>query len=140
MSNLRKMIDAIDNEDFNGAKCALKASLAEYMAGKKYLSNKDIFGDRYNNPNDEEQELKLELTESIDVGEMADKIFAIFDAGDTASKKLSLKIWVDIENALGDSKINTGDATPEELIQKLGVNNPHVIETLYTKYVMGKGA
>jgi predicted Zn-ribbon and HTH transcriptional regulator len=64
MSNIRTMIDAIAEENFNGAKGALKASLAEYMAGKKYVSNKDIFGDKYENPNDEEQDLKAELTEA----------------------------------------------------------------------------
>ena len=63
MSNLRKMIDAIESEDFENARCMLKTSLAEYMSGKRYLSNEDIFGDRYKNPNTEQQELKAGLTE-----------------------------------------------------------------------------
>lgn len=64
MSNIRDMINAIENEDFDCARNTLKASLAEYMAGKQYVSNNDVFGDSYNNPNDEEQKLKAELTES----------------------------------------------------------------------------
>lgn len=64
MSNIRNMVDAISGEDFNGARGALKASLAEYMAGKKYLSNEEVFGKKYINPNKEEQELKAKLSES----------------------------------------------------------------------------
>lgn len=64
MSNVRNMIDAISVENFDGARGALKASLVDYMAGKKYVSNKDIFGDEYTNPNEEEQKMKSELTES----------------------------------------------------------------------------
>lgn len=64
MSSVRTMIDAISAENFDGAKSALKASLAEYMAGKKYVSNEDVFGSDYTNPNDEEQDIKSELTES----------------------------------------------------------------------------
>jgi DNA-directed RNA polymerase subunit RPC12/RpoP len=66
MSNVRNMIDAISDDNFDGARSALKASLAEYMAGKKYVSNEDIFGSDYTNPNDEEQDIKAELTESED--------------------------------------------------------------------------
>lgn len=66
MSKIRDMIDAIGDENFDGAREALKTSLAEYMAGKKYLSNKEVFGDGSINPNDEEQQLKAELTESED--------------------------------------------------------------------------
>jgi len=66
MSNIRKMVDAIESEDFDGAREALKTSLAEYMAGKKYLSNEEVFGSAYKNPNDEEAELKKELDESKD--------------------------------------------------------------------------
>jgi len=54
MSNIRNMVDAIHGEDFKGAKGALKASLAEYIAGKKYLSNEEVFGKDYKNPNNEE--------------------------------------------------------------------------------------
>ncbi len=64
MSNIRDMVDAISSDNFDGARGALKASLAEYMAGKKYLSNEDVFGSEYTNPNKEEQEIKDELTES----------------------------------------------------------------------------
>lgn len=64
MSNLRKMIDAISGENFVEARGALKASLAEYMTGKRYVSNKDIYGDAYSNPNEEEQDLKSELSEA----------------------------------------------------------------------------
>lgn len=64
MSNVRNMIDAIASENFGEARCALSASLAEYMAGKKYVSNKEIYGSAYKNPNDEEHEMKDELTES----------------------------------------------------------------------------
>lgn len=66
MSKVRDMIDAIAVEDFDGARGALKASLAEYMAGREYVSNKDVFGNSYMNPNEEEQQLKSELTESDD--------------------------------------------------------------------------
>ena len=51
MSKLNDMIDAIESEDFDEARSALKASLADYMAGKKYLSNRELFGDAYTNPN-----------------------------------------------------------------------------------------
>jgi len=64
MSKLREMIDAIEVDDFDCARSALKASLAEYMAGRAYISNEEIFGKSYKNPNKEEQELKAELTES----------------------------------------------------------------------------
>jgi len=52
------MIDAISGEDFTQARDALKASLAEYMAGKKYLSNEEVFGDSYKNPNKQEKEIE----------------------------------------------------------------------------------
>lgn len=64
MSNIRDMVDAIASEDFNVAKGALKATLAEYMAGKKYLSNKEVFGHDYENPNEEEKEFDKENFES----------------------------------------------------------------------------
>lgn len=64
MCGLRDMIDAIADDDFNVARSSLKNSLAEYMAGKRYVSNKDVFGDRYSNPNEDEQTTKAELTES----------------------------------------------------------------------------
>lgn len=61
MSNIRDMVDAISSDNFDEARCALKASLAEYMAGKKYLSNEEVFGSQYSNPNTDEQEMKDEL-------------------------------------------------------------------------------
>ena len=61
MSSVRDMINAIAVEDFDAAKASLKTSLAEYMAGTKYVSNKDVFGDKYENPNEEEQKAKAEL-------------------------------------------------------------------------------
>ena len=64
MSTIRKMIDAISCDDFNGARDTLKASLAEYISGKRYLSNEEVFGSKYKNPNKEEQELKDEIVES----------------------------------------------------------------------------
>lgn len=64
MSKVREMIDAIASEDFDCARSALKTSLAEYMSGMEYVSNKDVFGDDNVNPNEEEQKLKAELTES----------------------------------------------------------------------------
>ena len=64
MSKLREMIDAIEVDNFDCARSALKASLADYMAGRAYISNEEIFGKSYKNPNKEEQELKAELTEA----------------------------------------------------------------------------
>ena len=64
MSSVRDMIDAIAIEDFDAARTSLKTSLAEYMAGTKYVSNKEIFGDKYENPNEEEQKSKDELSEA----------------------------------------------------------------------------
>lgn len=64
MSKIRDMIDAIESDNFDEAREALKTTLAEYMAGKKYLSNKEVFGGGNINPNEEEQQLKSELTES----------------------------------------------------------------------------
>lgn len=60
MADIRTMINCISNDDFNGAREALKVSLAEYMAGKKYLSNAEMYGIAYPNPNKEAEELKLE--------------------------------------------------------------------------------
>lgn len=62
MADIRTMINCISNDDFNGARDALKVSLAEYMAGKKYLSNAEVYGISYSNPNKEEQELKSEMS------------------------------------------------------------------------------
>lgn len=64
MADIRTMINCISNDDFNGAREALKVSLAEYMAGKKYLSNAEMYGIAYPNPNKEEQVLSKGLTES----------------------------------------------------------------------------
>lgn len=59
MSNVRQMIEAIFNEDFDGAREALKVSLADYMSGRAYVSNSDLFGpgykDDYTNPNVEDE-------------------------------------------------------------------------------------
>ena len=59
MSNVRQMIEAIFKEDFDGAREALKVSLADYMAGRAYVSNSDLFGadykDDYTNPNVEDE-------------------------------------------------------------------------------------
>ena len=64
MSKIRDMIDSIADENFDGAKSALKASLAEYMAGRKFLSNRDLYGKDYTIPNEEEQSIKAGLSES----------------------------------------------------------------------------
>ena len=64
MSKIRDMIDLIADENFDGAKSALKATLAEYMAGRKFLSNRDLYGKDYTNPNEEEQSIKAGLAES----------------------------------------------------------------------------
>lgn len=64
MSSVRDMIDAIAEENFDDARVSLKTSLAEYMTGTKYVSNKEVFGDKYENPNEEEQKAKSELTET----------------------------------------------------------------------------
>jgi len=61
MTSIKNMIDALDVENFDAARSALKATLSDYIAGKKYVSNKEIFGDDYVNPNEEEQELKAEV-------------------------------------------------------------------------------
>jgi len=61
MTSIKNMIDALDVENFDVARSALKATLSDYIAGKKYVSNKEIFGDDYVNPNEEEQELKAEV-------------------------------------------------------------------------------
>jgi len=69
MSKLRGMIDAIAADNFDMARESLKASLAEYMSGKKYVSNEEVFGLKYKNPNDEEQKQKAELTEAKKIKE-----------------------------------------------------------------------
>lgn len=61
MTSIKNMIDALDVENFDVARSALKATLSDYIAGKKYVSNKEIFGDDYVNPNEEEQELKADV-------------------------------------------------------------------------------
>ena len=61
MSKLRDMVDAISNDNFDSARSSLKASLASYMSGKKYLSNEEVFGSEYVNPNNEKCD---EITES----------------------------------------------------------------------------
>ena len=66
MSKIRDMIDSIADENFDGAKSALKATLAEYMAGRKFLSNRDLYGKDYTNPNEEEQSIKAGLSESTE--------------------------------------------------------------------------
>ena len=61
MTSIKDMIDALDVENFDVARSALKATLSDYIAGKKYVSNKEIFGDDYVNPNEEEIALKAEV-------------------------------------------------------------------------------
>jgi hypothetical protein len=61
MDKIRNMIDAIEEEDFASARKALTTTLAEYMAGKRYLANSDLFGEEYGNPNDEEQKIKYSV-------------------------------------------------------------------------------
>ena len=61
MTSIKNMIDALEVENFDVARSALKATLSDYMAGKKYVSNKEVFGDDYVNPNKEEQDLKSEV-------------------------------------------------------------------------------
>lgn len=61
MTSIKDMINSINDEDFDKARSALKTTLADYLAGKRYLSNKDIFGDEYTNPNEEEQQMKVEV-------------------------------------------------------------------------------
>ena len=58
MTSIKDMIDAIEVENFDVARSALTATLSDYIAGKKYVSNKDIFGEDYVDPNKEEQEIK----------------------------------------------------------------------------------
>jgi len=53
MDDIRKMVDAISSDDFDTAREALKVTLAEYLAGKRYLSNKDVYGNEYSDPNDD---------------------------------------------------------------------------------------
>lgn len=53
MTSVREMIEAISNDDFDAARETLKTTVAEYLAGKRYLSNADVFGDEYTNPNDD---------------------------------------------------------------------------------------
>lgn len=64
MSKIREMIDALAADNFDCARAALKTSLAEYMSGRRYVSNEEVFGYGYKNPNRQEQELKTGLTES----------------------------------------------------------------------------
>lgn len=61
MTSITKMIDALNAENFEEARSALKATLTDALAGKKYVSNKEIFGDDYVNPNEEEAKLKAEV-------------------------------------------------------------------------------
>ena len=58
---IKNMINCISDEDYNGAREMLKITLADYISGKQYLSNKEIFGSDYDNPNEEEQSLKNEI-------------------------------------------------------------------------------
>ncbi len=61
MTSIKDMIDSINDENFDKARSALKTTLSDYLAGKRYLSNKDVFGDDYTNPNEEEQKMKSEV-------------------------------------------------------------------------------
>jgi len=42
---LRKMIDNIVDDSFDEAREHLKVVLAQYLAGKRFVTNKEIFGD-----------------------------------------------------------------------------------------------
>ena len=131
MSKIRDMIDSIADENFDGAKSALKASLAEYMAGRKFLSNRDLYGKDYTNPNEEEQSIKAGLSESkIDVGDMADELIDAYD-----DPKKAQYIWEELEKETDDSGIYVADATPDVLIEYLVKAKPNTIKRLYDKFV-----
>lgn len=131
MSKIRDMIDSIADENFDGAKSALKASLAEYMAGRKFLSNRDLYGKDYTNPNEEEQSIKAGLSESkIDVGDMADELIDAYD-----DPKKAQYIWEELEKETDDSGIYVADATPYDLIEYLVKAKPNTIKRLYDKFV-----
>lgn len=131
MSKIRDMIDLIADENFDGAKSALKASLAEYMAGRKFLSNRDLYGKDYTNPNEEEQSIKAGLSESkIDVGDMADELIDAYD-----DPKKAQYIWEELEKETDDSGIYVADATPDDLIEYLVKAKPNTIKRLYDKFV-----
>ena len=61
MTSIKDMINHIEVDNFDEARSALKATLSDYLAGKKYLSNKELFGDDYTNPNKEEQKIKADM-------------------------------------------------------------------------------
>lgn len=132
MSKIRDMIDSIADENFDGAKSALKASLAEYMAGRKFLSNRDLYGKDYTNPNEEEQSIKAGLSESTkkDVGDMADELIDAYD-----NPKKAQYIWEELEKETDDSGIYVADATPDDLIEYLVKAKPNTIKRLYDKFV-----
>ncbi len=131
MSKIRDMIDSIADENFDGAKSALKASLAEYMAGRKFLSNRDLYGKDYTNPNEEEQSIKAGLSESkIDVGDMAAELIDAYD-----DPKKAQYIWEELEKETDDSGIYVADATPDDLIEYLVKAKPNTIKRLYDKFV-----
>ena len=131
MSKIRDMIDSIADENFDGAKSALKASLAEYMAGRKFLSNRDLYGKDYTNPNEEEQSIKAGLSESkIDVGDMAAELIDAYD-----DPKKAQYIWEELEKETDDSGIYVADATPDDLIEYLVKAKPDTIKRLYDKFV-----
>ncbi len=71
MCKVRDMIDALASDDFDGARVALKASLADYMSGRAYVSNSDLFGkdykDDYANPNVEDE---LKMVADLNGGEI----------------------------------------------------------------------
>ena len=61
MDAIRAMIDAIEAEDFSKARETLTTTLAEYMTGKRYLNDSDLFGSDYSDPNDDEQKIKYSV-------------------------------------------------------------------------------
>lgn len=73
MSDVRKIIEAIALDDFDGARDALKTTLADYIAGRAFVSNSDLFGkdyiDDYKNPNVEDD---LILQATLSGGEVRD--------------------------------------------------------------------
>lgn len=73
MSDVRKMIEAIALDDYAGAREALKTTLADYMTGRTYVSNSDLYGkdyiDDYKNPNVEDD---LRIQAALSGGELRD--------------------------------------------------------------------
>jgi hypothetical protein len=84
MTVIRNMIDALADDDFSGAREALKTTLAQYISGTNYVSNADIFGNRYHNPNDESDLLDYdrEYQVNTDAGNDEDDEYNNYDDED----------------------------------------------------------